>query len=226
MTLELPKITCTSTRCEDELHCYLQKRASGGSVSGPCRTCGTNLVSWDRVHVRNLADVSHTFTMMKTELIRHKYWHVDIHQGMSNNARRKGWINLRVEIDKRLQKALAPAHPPREGIQTPFKTNNVIHYAQHATATCCRKCVEEWHGIPRGRDMTKEEIAYCATLITLYIEERLPDLIEKGEKIPYRRQQSKDESEAILATRKPTARQQMSAALRAKQQRRASDDDN
>jgi hypothetical protein len=51
---------------------------------------------------------------------------------------------------------LAPAVPLNDGKQTPFKGHPVF-VAQHATATCCRGCLEKWHRIPRGRELTREE---------------------------------------------------------------------
>jgi predicted Fe-S protein YdhL (DUF1289 family) len=51
---------------------------------------------------------------------------------------------------------LAPAEPANDGKQTPFKGHPVF-IAQHATATCCRGCLEKWHGIPKGRALTPEE---------------------------------------------------------------------
>ena len=53
-------------------------------------------------------------------------------------------------------KRLAPAEPRNDGKQTPFKGHPVF-IAQHATATCCRGCLEKLHGIPRGRELTTEE---------------------------------------------------------------------
>ena len=35
-----------------------------------------------------------------------------------------------------------------------------IFIAQHATATCCRGCLEKRHRIPRGRAVTDEQIEY------------------------------------------------------------------
>ena len=159
MALEPLKITCTSTDCENGLHCYLQKnRQAAGSASGPCRDCGANLVDWDRVHTRNRADTAHTFTALKTELIRHLFWHQEIDETAVNHARRKGRVGMRDAAEKILQRAIGPAAPYRDGAQTP-KEGNAVYYAQHATATCCRKCLEEWHGIPRGHDLTEEELA-------------------------------------------------------------------
>ena len=55
-------------------------------------------------------------------------------------------------IDKRL----APALPVNDGKQTPMGKHPVF-IAQHATATCCRGCLEKWHGIARGRELSEEE---------------------------------------------------------------------
>jgi hypothetical protein len=41
---------------------------------------------------------------------------------------------------------LAPAVPAEDGRQTPYRGHPVF-VAQHATATCCRGCLEEWHRI-------------------------------------------------------------------------------
>ena len=64
-----------------------------------------------------------------------------------------------------------------DGIQTPF-SGNIIYYAQHGTATCCRKCAEEWHGIDRNRPLTGDEVKYMVDLIMLYIKKRAPEFAE------------------------------------------------
>ena len=51
---------------------------------------------------------------------------------------------------------LAPSQPLNDGKQTPFKGHPVF-IAQHATATCCRGCLEKWHFIPKGRELSAEE---------------------------------------------------------------------
>src|SRR6266545_5288121 len=110
MALEPLKITCTSTDCENGLHCYKQKhKLASGSASGPCRECGATLVDWDRVHTRNLADVAHTFAALKTELIRHLYWHQEIDEGAINHARRKGRSEMRTAAEKILRQKIASA---------------------------------------------------------------------------------------------------------------------
>ncbi len=55
-------------------------------------------------------------------------------------------------VDQRL----APAEPANDGRQTPMRGHPVF-IAQHATATCCRGCLEKWHGIPAHHALSAEE---------------------------------------------------------------------
>jgi hypothetical protein len=45
--------------------------------------------------------------------------------------------------------------------------------AQHATATCCRTCLERWHEIPQGHDLEPAEQAYAVDVICRWIEREL-----------------------------------------------------
>lgn len=53
-------------------------------------------------------------------------------------------------------KRLAPADPPNDGRQTPMRGHPVF-VAQHASATCCRSCLQKWHGIAAGHELTEAE---------------------------------------------------------------------
>lgn len=176
------KMTCTSTDCENGLHCFRQKTRRA-PLHGRCRSCGADLIDWPRVHERQLSDAQHTFAALRNERIRHHYFHVEIDQRAVNYARRKGFRGLAEAMRRRLRSSVGPAQPFRDGTQTP-KDGNACCYAQHATASCCRKCIEEWHRIPRGRELTDAEVDYLAELGLLYIRERLPVLTENGEKVP------------------------------------------
>lgn len=55
-----------------------------------------------------------------------------------------------------IEQRLAPAAPPNDGKQTPFRGHPVF-VAQHATACCCRGCLRKWHGIPEGRELAAAE---------------------------------------------------------------------
>jgi predicted Fe-S protein YdhL (DUF1289 family) len=63
-----------------------------------------------------------------------------------------------------IRKRLAPARPANDGKQTPWR-NHPVFVAQHATATCCRGCLEKWHEIPKQRELTEEEQHYIVAVI-------------------------------------------------------------
>ncbi len=70
-----------------------------------------------------------------------------------------------------IAKRLAPAEPKKDGRQTPMR-GHPIFTAQHATATCCRGCLEKWHRIPRGRPLTDEEIEYIVVVFARWLAEQ------------------------------------------------------
>jgi hypothetical protein len=191
--LEPLNITCTSSDCENGTHCFRpgdrkSRRNNAHLVSDPdgrCRTCGAQLVDWERVRKRDLTDVEYTFQALKHETIRHHFWHIPFDEKAIKYARRDGLKQLRADAHNRVRKAIGldVSRIFRDGIQTP-KTGNVLFYAQHATATCCRKCVEYWHGIPRDRVLSEEEISYLAALVFRYVEDRLPFVTLDGEAVP------------------------------------------
>lgn len=66
---------------------------------------------------------------------------------------------------------ISPANPKNDGKQTPTK-NHPTFIAMHACACCCRGCLEKWHHIPKGKELTNDEKNYIyRLLITWIIEE-------------------------------------------------------
>ena len=190
LILEPLKVSCTSSDCDNELHCFrATKKMKATNEVGACRACGAKLVDWNRVHKKDVADVQYTFEALKYEMIRHHFWHVDIDQKAVNYARRKGVFGLEIAIRSRLRNSVGIANNPYDGRQTPMEgSGNPIHYAQHATASCCRKCIDYWHGIPQKRALTDDEIEYFGEMAMLYILERISNLTENGEHVPPMRQ--------------------------------------
>ena len=172
-------VKCMQSDCEQGLHCYRSTaKMVRDKTAGRCRSCGVALVDWGRVHDRDLSDAAFTFDAMRTEFIRHHFWHIEIDDQAMAHARKKGKAAILEAVPKRLTQSIGKAQPFRDGTQTPFQ-GRVVFYAQHATATCCRKCVDEWHGIPQGRALTAEEIDYLSQLAIRYLRERLvgvPDI--------------------------------------------------
>jgi len=170
----------------------MTKKLLATGPNGRCRACGAQLVDWARVHKRDLKDVKYTFEALRLELIRHHFWHIPLTQKAVNYARRKGRVLLRAATENQIRQLVGGENHPREGIQTPRETSphaNAIHFAQHATASCCRRCLAEWHGIPEGRALSQDEIAYLTALANMYLEERLPDLGDEPVPVPAARKE-------------------------------------
>ena len=57
-----------------------------------------------------------------------------------------------------------------DGKQTPMHGHPVFK-AQHATATCCRGCLEKWHHMDKNKILSDEEIDYIVDNGTIPSEE-------------------------------------------------------
>jgi hypothetical protein len=90
-------------------------------------------------------------------------------------ARDRATVELRgMDIIRRhahdvIAERLAPAEPRKDGKQTPYRGHPVF-VAQHATATCCRSCLDRNHDIPKGRVLTPDEREYVVDVICRWIE--------------------------------------------------------
>lgn len=66
---------------------------------------------------------------------------------------------------------VAPAEPRNDGRQTPWG-NHPVFVAQHATATCCRGCLEKTHAIARGHALDAEEMAHVLAVIERWLSDQ------------------------------------------------------
>ncbi len=89
-----------------------------------------------------------------------------------NYVSEKGMAKVREHAIDFISKRLAPANLPNDGRQTPMRGHPVF-VAQHATATCCRGCLEKWHRIPKGRELTWEEQEYVVDVIMEWISREM-----------------------------------------------------
>jgi hypothetical protein len=79
---------------------------------------------------------------------------------------------IREHTRRFITERLAPAHPPNEGKQTPWRGHPTFT-AQHATATCCRGCLAKWHKITKGRELTGAELEYVVEVISQWLAKRM-----------------------------------------------------
>ncbi len=67
---------------------------------------------------------------------------------------------------------IAPRSLKNDGKQTPMK-NHPVFIGQHATATCCRNCIQKWHGIKKGKALEDIEVKFIVNLIMEWINQQL-----------------------------------------------------
>jgi len=171
-------ITCKSSRCGDNLHCFHLNKTELAKYEGQrfCRDCGVDLIDWERVRKNDLNDSGFLISSMNLELFRHVFWHNKIDERAITKAMKYSKCELRERAKKEIKQRIGKVNNFREGYQTPKKGEEIVNYAQHATGTCCRECLEYWHGIKKGTDLTEEQLYFCADIAMLYIEEKVPNL--------------------------------------------------
>lgn len=86
--------------------------------------------------------------------------------------REKGLPTVLEHAHDFIAQRLAPAVIPNDGKQTPYRGHPVF-VAQHATACCCRGCLEKWHRIPAGRPLEPEEAEYIQQVLKRWLMQAL-----------------------------------------------------
>jgi len=84
----------------------------------------------------------------------------------------KGLETIKEHAYQFVNSRVAPEYPKNDGKQTPMRGHPVF-IAQHATATCCRGCIQKWHGIEKGRALNVEDVDFVLALIMGWIERQL-----------------------------------------------------
>jgi uncharacterized protein DUF4186 len=67
----------------------------------------------------------------------------------------RGMPTVREHAEDLVGERLEPAQA--EGPQADAVRGHPVFVAQHATVTCCRGCLERWHGIPSGRELDQSQ---------------------------------------------------------------------
>lgn len=118
--------------------------------------------------MRNLDDL---FAALARSAFRRRF---RLHETDLAYIRKQGMDRILAHARDLIARRLAPADPPNDGKQTPFKGHPVF-IAQHATATCCRGCLAKWHRIEAGRELTEQQREYVVEVIARWIAVQCPD---------------------------------------------------
>lgn len=84
----------------------------------------------------------------------------------------KGIETIKSHARDFISKRIAPAEIPNDGKQTPMRGHPVF-IAQHATATCCRGCINKWHKFPKNVQLSQEQQDYLVDLIMEWIKRQV-----------------------------------------------------
>jgi hypothetical protein len=177
---DLPKlgITCTDSRCDQQLHSFKPKQHMTPPEIGNCRSCGAGgLIDWQRIHQRDPHDFDYLRDALDKELIRHEFWRIripDYVRELAENPRKPLAEMLERSVRQRIWRPASKIF--RDGTQTPFPHSpaaRIYHYGQHATGTCCRACLAYWHGIAAEVPLGERDLGYAVDLVSRYVEERL-----------------------------------------------------
>lgn len=84
----------------------------------------------------------------------------------------KGWEKIEQGTRETIARRLAPAFIANDGKQTPMRHGIFPPFiAQHATGCCCRGCLEKWHDIPKGRQLTLREQIYLTRVVMEWLRQ-------------------------------------------------------
>ena len=87
-------------------------------------------------------------------------------------VREKGRDTIRAHAYELIGKRLRPLDIPNDGKQTPMRGHPVF-IAQHATACCCRGCLEKWHHISKGHELSDKETDYVVEVLMRWIDHQM-----------------------------------------------------
>jgi Domain of unknown function (DUF4186) len=169
-------ISCRKTDCDNGLHCYRPKPTGKAWIepSGECQGCGDRSVDWDRVKRRNIADGAALQRELQREWIRHHFWTKPIDSDSKEVLLSLSKEDLRSHIRKELAKGVAPPRPWGDGRRVPTKDEKLrgrpLYYAQHATASCCKKCAYYWWGLPRDQQYTQQQLDFLTAMCVGFFE--------------------------------------------------------
>jgi exodeoxyribonuclease V alpha subunit len=81
----------------------------------------------------------------------------------------KGMDVMRKHAEDFVRQKLAPAEPVNDGKQTPMHGHPVFK-AMHATACCCRGCLNKWYRVPLHQELTESQQQRIVNLLMAWID--------------------------------------------------------
>lgn len=180
-------LECKMTSCKHGRHFldFLRKphKESTAVSPGTCRDCSTPALD-EGTFVEHKYGAPEqlvaTFSGQQHELMRAHYWLVPIDLWAYNQALRFGRDEVLRRVEKQVRWAMTSTDAwANKG--SPY-SRQIVAYAQHATATCCRDCAAYWHGLPKDRAMrpTEAQLQHVVWAAQAWVHLRLQDVGQDG----------------------------------------------
>ena len=115
------------------------------------------------------SDIPYKLIALKQSKFRSKF---ELAQKDRDYLAAKGLETIKEHAFEFINSRIAGDFPKNDGKQTPMRGHPVF-IAQHATATCCRGCIQKWHGIEKGRVLDEKEVNFFVALIMEWIERQV-----------------------------------------------------
>jgi hypothetical protein len=162
--------------CENNLHSFRTTKAlqKKGVEKGCCKECRSSFIDWDRIYKKDITDFIYLRDAFKLEMIRNIFWTIkQPDEKMKKSILDKSTDEINELVIKRLKSTLSKPKKENDwdGRQTPFD-GNLLYWAQHATGTCCRQCLEEWYGIDANSEISDSDYSFLQQVVLKYIFEK------------------------------------------------------
>ena len=115
------------------------------------------------------SNIAQKLTALKQSQFRSKF---TLTQKDRDYIATKGLETIKEHAFQFVNSRVAPDFPKNDDKQTPMRGRPVF-IAQHATATCCRKCIQKWYEIEEGKALNEKEVEFTVALIMGWVEEQL-----------------------------------------------------
>jgi hypothetical protein len=115
-----------------------------------------------------MRDIDELFAALGRSKFRSRFW---LTGKEAEYFQQKGLETILEHARNFIMERLAVANPVNDGKQTPMK-NHPVFIAQHATGTCCRKCLAKWHYIPTGKPLKEKHIDYIIEVLKRWLVEQ------------------------------------------------------
>jgi Domain of unknown function (DUF4186) len=174
---EAVKVKCTATDCENDKHCFRPKRGQwkDDGIRGECQSCGDTSVDMGITRAMDAGSPEAIFQELGREFIRDHYLNKPIDERSKRQIKREGLSSIRSRARQHLKSRIGGEPNAWDGRQTPLE-GSILYMAQHATATCCRKCAYYWFAIPKDRPLTEAQLDFCEKMVLAYLDRRESEL--------------------------------------------------